>query len=72
MFLTRVSPSRFSQAHHASSSLCRSLKKAAFLALALSTAQGVATCRTGHGWSAPVFVQLKGGSFGFQARRTGD
>ena len=28
--------------------------------------QGVATCRTGHGWSAPVFVQLAGGSFGFQ------
>ena len=28
--------------------------------------QGVATCRTGHGWSAPVFVQLTGGSFGFQ------
>jgi len=28
--------------------------------------QGVATCRTGHGWSAPVFVQLEGGSFGFQ------
>ncbi len=28
--------------------------------------QGVATCRTGHGWSAPVFVKLGGGSFGFQ------
>jgi lipid-binding SYLF domain-containing protein len=28
--------------------------------------QGVATCRTGHGWSAPVFVRLEGGSFGFQ------
>ena len=28
--------------------------------------QGVATCRTGKGWSAPVFVQLAGGSFGFQ------
>jgi lipid-binding SYLF domain-containing protein len=28
--------------------------------------QGVATCRTGHGWSAPVFVQMAGGSFGFQ------
>lgn len=28
--------------------------------------QGVATCRTAHGWSAPVFVKLGGGSFGFQ------
>ena len=28
--------------------------------------QGVATCRTGKGWSAPVFVKLEGGSFGFQ------
>jgi lipid-binding SYLF domain-containing protein len=28
--------------------------------------QGVATCRTHHGWSAPVFVHLGGGSFGFQ------
>src|SRR6185312_3569011 len=28
--------------------------------------QGVATCRTGHGWSAPVFVRLEGASFGFQ------
>ena len=29
--------------------------------------QGVATCRTPRGWSAPVFVRLEGGSFGFQA-----
>lgn len=28
--------------------------------------QGVVTCRTGHGWSAPVFIRLAGGSFGFQ------
>jgi lipid-binding SYLF domain-containing protein len=27
---------------------------------------GVASCRTAAGWSAPVFVGLKGGSFGFQ------
>lgn len=27
---------------------------------------GVASCRTASGWSAPVFVGLKGGSFGFQ------
>ena len=29
--------------------------------------QGVVTCRTGHGWSAPVFIREGGGSFGFQA-----
>src|ERR1017187_338411 len=29
--------------------------------------QGVVTCRTGHGWSAPVFLRMAGGSFGFQA-----
>src|SRR5271156_4042973 len=28
--------------------------------------QGVATCRTPNGWSAPVFVQLAGGSIGWQ------
>jgi SH3 domain-containing YSC84-like protein 1 len=28
--------------------------------------QGVVTCRTPHGWSAPVFIRLAGGSFGFQ------
>ena len=40
-------------------------KKAAFL-VGAQYGQGVATCRTGHGWSAPVFVKLGGGSFGFQ------
>ncbi len=29
--------------------------------------QGVVTCRTGHGWSAPAFIQLTGASFGLQA-----
>ncbi len=29
--------------------------------------QGVATCRNANGWSAPVFIQLTGASFGFQA-----
>ena len=33
--------------------------------------QGVVTCRTGHGWSAPVFIRMAGGSFGFQIRRPG-
>ena len=28
--------------------------------------QGVVSCRTGHGWSAPVFIRMAGGSFGFQ------
>ncbi len=28
--------------------------------------QGVATCRTAHGWSGPVFVRMAGGSWGFQ------
>ncbi|MGO9433369.1 MAG: lipid-binding SYLF domain-containing protein [Terracidiphilus sp.] len=29
--------------------------------------QGVVTCRTGAGWSAPVFIRMAGGSIGFQA-----
>ena len=41
------------------------LKKAAFV-VGGEYGKGVVTCRTGHGWSAPAFVQLKGGSFGFQ------
>ncbi len=40
-------------------------KKAAF-AVGAQYGQGVATCRTAHGWSAPVFVKLGGVSFGFQ------
>jgi lipid-binding SYLF domain-containing protein len=42
-----------------------SYKKAAFV-VGAQYGQGVATCKTPHGWSAPVFVQLAGGSFGFQ------
>ena len=41
-------------------------KKGAFL-VGAQYGQGVATCRTPRGWSAPVFVKLEGGSFGFQA-----
>jgi lipid-binding SYLF domain-containing protein len=41
-------------------------KKGAFL-VGAQYGQGVATCRTGHGWSAPVFVQMTGASFGLQA-----
>jgi lipid-binding SYLF domain-containing protein len=42
-----------------------SYKKAAFV-VGAQYGQGVATCRTPNGWSAPVFTQLAGGSFGFQ------
>lgn len=28
--------------------------------------QGIVTCRTGHGWSAPVFIRMAGGSWGLQ------
>lgn len=42
-----------------------SYKKGAFV-VGGQYGQGVATCRTPNGWSAPVFVQLAGGSFGFQ------
>jgi len=42
-----------------------SFKKGAFV-VGGQYGQGVATCRTPRGWSAPVFVQLAGGSFGFQ------
>jgi lipid-binding SYLF domain-containing protein len=44
-----------------------SYKKGAFV-VGAQYGQGVATCRTESGkWSAPVCVQLAGGSFGFQA-----
>ncbi len=43
-----------------------SYKKGAFV-VGAQYGQGVATCRTSSGrWSAPVCVQLEGGSFGFQ------
>lgn len=42
-----------------------SFKKGAFL-VGGEYGQGVATCRTANGWSAPVFIQLTGASFGFQ------
>ncbi len=40
-------------------------KKGAFI-VGAQYGQGVATCRTPRGWSAPVFVKLEGGSFGWQ------
>jgi lipid-binding SYLF domain-containing protein len=42
-----------------------SFKKAAF-GIGAEYGQGVATCRHGAVWSAPVFIQLTGASFGFQ------
>jgi SH3 domain-containing YSC84-like protein 1 len=42
-----------------------SLKKGAFI-VGGQYGQGVVTCRTGRGWSAPVFIRMAGGSFGFQ------
>jgi lipid-binding SYLF domain-containing protein len=41
-------------------------KKGAFI-VGAEYGQGVVTCRTGHGWSAPAFIKLTGASFGFQA-----
>jgi lipid-binding SYLF domain-containing protein len=40
-------------------------KKGAFV-VGAQYGKGVATCRTPNGWSAPVFVKLEGGSFGWQ------
>lgn len=40
-------------------------KKGAFV-IGAQYGKGVATCRTARGWSAPVFVRLEGGSFGWQ------
>ena len=42
-----------------------SFKKGAFI-FGGEYGQGVASCRTPKGWSAPVFVQMAGASFGFQ------
>jgi lipid-binding SYLF domain-containing protein len=42
-----------------------SVKKGAFL-VGAEYGQGVVTCRTSHGWSAPAFIRIEGGSFGFQ------
>ncbi len=43
-----------------------SLKKGAFI-VGAEYGQGVVTCRTAQGWSAPAFIRMAGGSFGFQA-----
>jgi len=41
------------------------MKKGAFV-VGGEYGQGVVTCRTSSGWSAPVFIRMAGGSFGFQ------
>lgn len=43
-----------------------SFKKGAFI-VGAQYGQGVVTCRTGQGWSGPVFIRMEGGSFGLQA-----
>jgi lipid-binding SYLF domain-containing protein len=42
------------------------MKKGAFV-FGMQYGQGVVICRTGHGWSAPVFIRMAGGSWGLQA-----
>jgi SH3 domain-containing YSC84-like protein 1 len=41
------------------------MKKAAFI-VGGDYGQGVVTCRTANGWSAPVFIRMAGGSWGLQ------
>lgn len=41
------------------------LIKGAFI-IGAEYGQGVVTCRNSHGWSAPVFIRMAGGSWGFQ------
>ncbi len=41
------------------------MKKGAFI-FGGQYGQGVVTCRTGQGWSAPVFIRMEGGSGGLQ------
>lgn len=42
-----------------------SLKKGAFV-VGAEYGQGVVTCKTNTGWSAPVFIRMVGGSYGLQ------
>ena len=42
-----------------------SVKKAAFM-IGGEYGKGVASCRTSNGWTAPAFVELEKGSWGFQ------
>jgi lipid-binding SYLF domain-containing protein len=42
------------------------MKKGAFI-VGADYGQGVVTCRTANGWSAPAFIRMEGGSWGLQA-----
>ncbi len=42
-----------------------SMLKGAFF-VGVNRGKGIASCRTEHGWSAPAFFVIEGGSFGFQ------
>ncbi len=42
------------------------MKKGAFI-VGADYGQGVVTCRTANGWSAPIFIRMAGGSWGLQA-----
>ena len=48
-----------------------SVKKGAFL-VGAEYGQGVVTCRTGHGWSAPAFIQDRGRKLRLPDWRPGD
>src|SRR5262245_25006433 len=45
------------------------MKKAAFI-VGGEYGKGLMSCRTGNGWSSPVFMELQKGSLGFQAGAT--
>jgi lipid-binding SYLF domain-containing protein len=47
------------------------MKKAAFI-IGGEYGRGVMSCRTGSGWSAPVFMELAKGSWGFPGGCRGD
>lgn len=46
------------------------LVKGAFI-VGAEWGEEVATCRTAHGWSGPVFIRMAGGSWGFQIGGSG-
>lgn len=46
------------------------LVKGAFI-IGAEYGQGVVTCRNANGWSAPVFIRMAGGSWGFQIGGSG-
>ena len=61
---TKRSRATFSARPHASRLSPAQIKGAFFVGA--QHGEGVVTCRTASGWSAPVFISLTGGSIGFQ------